>query len=131
MQENIEELLEVEEIKREAVQQLKQQEQEAQTRDQQADVLQQQKEMELTKTEAELKDIKGQLKKEKFKSTTAEAGSAIMDGISSALGTSKVKRQQQEIQILKSENENQRQEIVKLNQTINRERRDSERLQLN
>lgn len=48
---------------------------------------------------------KGKLKSEKFKSSAAEADSALMDGISSALGTSKVKRQQQEIETLKAEKE--------------------------
>lgn len=127
LQENIEELLKIEELKRESVEQLKQREQDAQTRFEQADTLKQQKESELSRTEAELKDVKGQLKTEKLKSSAADAGSAIIDGISSALGTSKVKRQQQEIESLKAVNQNQQQEIVKLNQTINRERQENQK----
>ncbi len=124
LQENIEELLKVEEMKRQTVEQLKEQEQEAAARYRQADTLKQQKESELNQTEEELREVKGQLKTEKFKSSAADAGSAIMDGISSALGTSKVKRQQQEIDNLKSENQSQREEITVLNQTINRERQE-------
>ncbi|MCC8036260.1 MAG: plasmid recombination protein [Rikenellaceae bacterium] len=128
LQENIEELLKVEEMKRQTVEQLKEQEQEATARYWQADTLKQQKESELSQTEKELKEVKGQLKTEKFRSSAADAGSAIMDGISSALGTSKVKRQQQEIDNLKSENQNQQQKITVLNQTINRERKEHEKV---
>lgn len=128
LQENIEELLKIEEMKLEAVEQLKQQEQEARIRSEQAVAEKQQTEMELAGKQIELQKIKGELKTEKFKGAAAEAGYALMDGISSAFGTSKLKRQQQEIETLKGENENQKQEIVKLNQTINRERRDSEKV---
>lgn len=127
LQENIEELLKVEELKRKAVEQLKEQEQEARTHTEQATIEKQEAETELAGKQSELQKVKGELKTEKFKSTAAEAGSAIMDGISSALGTSKVKRQQQEMDTLKTENQSQQQEIVRLNQTINRERQENEK----
>ena len=127
LQENIELLLQVEESKRQSVENFTQKEQEAQTRYEQADMLKQRKESELKQTETALKEVKDQLKTEKFKSSAAEAGSALMDGISSALGTSKVKRQQNEIDSLKAENNDLQQEITGLNQTINRERRESEK----
>ena len=127
LQDNIEELLKVEGAKRQAVEELRQQEEQARVRTKQTDMLQRQKELELDKTQTELKEIKGQLKTEKFKSSVAETGSALMDGISSALGTSKVKRQQQEIEELKSGNKNLRQEITGLNQTIHRERAGNEK----
>ena len=45
-----------------------------------------------------------------------------MDGLSSALGMFKVKRQQQEIENLTSENQSLQNDIAVLDQTINRER---------
>lgn len=96
LQDNIAELLKVEEQKRQAVEQFTQQEREARYDYKQAAELKAQK-------EAELKTVKDQLKTEKFKGVAAEAGSAIMDGISSVLGTSKVKRQEQEIAELRGE----------------------------
>jgi len=127
LQENIELLLQVEESKRQVVEQLKQKEQEALSGFEHASALKEQKETELGKTQAELKEVKGQLKTEKFKSTAADAGSAIMDGISSALGTSKVKRQEQEIDGLKAENQTLQDKNKELTQTINRERQESEK----
>lgn len=127
LQENIEELLKIEELKRESVEQLKQQEQDARTRTEQATVEKRQTETELAGKQSELQKVKGQLKTEKFKNTAADAGSALMDGISSVLGTPKVKRQQQEIDGLKSENKSLRQDITGLNQTINRERKENEK----
>jgi hypothetical protein len=55
-----------------------------------------------------------------------------MDGINSALGTSKVKRQQQEIESLKHEKNELQQDIDGLTQTISRERseRQQETMQL-
>lgn len=47
--------------------------------------------------ESALKTVKGQLKTEKLKSSAAEVGTTIIDGIGSMIGTSKVKRQEQEI----------------------------------
>lgn len=127
LQENIEELLKIEELKRDSVEQLKQQEQQARARTEQATVEKREAETELTGKQSELQKIKGELKTEKLKGRAADAGSAILDGLTSALGTPKVKRQEQEIETLKSANENQRQEIVKLNQTLNRERQESEK----
>ena len=126
LQENIELLLQVEESKRQSVENLTQKEQEARTHYEQADTLKQQKESELSKTEAALKDVKGELKTEKFKGAAAEVGSSIMGGISSALGTSKVKRQEQEIDGLKAENQTLQDKNKELTQTINRERKESE-----
>jgi hypothetical protein len=51
-----------------------------------------------------------------------------MDGISSALGTTKVKRQQQEIENLKIENQNQQEKISTLARNINREREEKEKV---
>jgi peptidoglycan hydrolase CwlO-like protein len=55
-----------------------------------------------------------------------------MDGIGSALGTSKVKQQQQEIEGLKHEKHELQQDIDGLTQTISRERseRQQETMQL-
>jgi len=118
LQENIELLLQTEESKQQSVDDLKKKEQKALTDCENADKLKQQKESELDKTQTELKEIKSRLKTEKFKSSAAEAGSAFMDGISSALGTSKVKRQQQEIEELKMGNAGLRTEIKILKQRI-------------
>lgn len=62
-------------------------------------------------TEAELKAAKGELRTEKLKNSAAEAGTAILDGIGSMIGTSKVKRQQQQIDDLAKENERLHSEI--------------------
>ena len=53
--------------------------------------------------EAELKAMKGKLKTERLKNSAAEVGSTILDGIGSMIGTSKVKRQEQEIGALRQE----------------------------
>ena len=58
---------------------------------------------ELTKTEAELKAVKGELKAERLKNSAAEVGTTIIDGIGAMIGTSKVKRQEQEIDRLQHE----------------------------
>lgn len=96
LQENIEQLLEFEEAKRGAVDELERQEQEARILAEQASAKKQQAETELAGKQTELQRVKSELKTEKFKSTAADAGSAIMEGISTALGSSKVKRQQAE-----------------------------------
>lgn len=83
LQDNIGELLKIEEQKRREVERFSQQEQTVRS--------------ELVKTEAELKTVKGQLKTEKLKSSAAEVGTTIIDGIGSMIGTSKVKRQEQQI----------------------------------
>lgn len=115
-------LLAEEESKRKSIEELKQQEQEAKLKSVQAETLQQQKESELKKTEEDLGQVKGQLKAEKFKGAAAEVGSTLMDGISSALGISKVKRQTQEIENLKCEKYELQQDVEGLTQTISRER---------
>ena len=76
--------------------------------------------------EAELKAVKGKLRTEKLKNSAAEVGTTILDGIGSMIGTSKVKRQQQQIDDLVKENEHLHSEIKGLNKTINRERREHE-----
>ena len=86
LQDNIGELLKIEEQKRREVERFSQQEQTVRS--------------ELVKTEAELKTVKGQLKTEKLKSSAAEVGTTIIDGIGSMIGTSKVKRQEQQIAVL-------------------------------
>lgn len=104
LQENIELLLQIEQEKRQSIEQLKQQEHGAQIRTQQATVEKHQTETELAGKRSELQKVKGELKTEKFKGRAADAGSAILDGLTSALGTPKVKRQEQEIDALKAEN---------------------------
>lgn len=66
---------------------------------------------ELQKADAELKATKGQLKTEKLKNSAAEVGTTIIDGIGAMIGTSKVKRQEQQIAEL-------RQEIAARDETI-------------
>ena len=76
--------------------------------------------------EAELKAVKGELRTEKLKNSAAEVGTTILDGIGSMIGTSKVKRQQQQIDDLAKKNERLHSEIKRLNKTIDRERREHE-----
>lgn len=76
--------------------------------------------------EAELKAVKGELKTEKLKNSAAEVGTTIPDGMGSMIGTSKVKRQQQQIDDLAKENERLHSEIKRQNKTIDRERREHE-----
>ena len=66
--------------------------------------LQAQKSAELNRTEAELKSVKGELKGARLKNAAAEVGSNIVEGIGAMIGTSRVKRQQQEIDRLNAEN---------------------------
>lgn len=103
MQDNIDALLRIEEQKRQAVERLKQQEQEARTGYEQAKAMREHKTAELEATEQELKAVKGELKTEKLKSAAAEVGSNIVEGIGSLVGTSKVKRQEQQIGTLRQE----------------------------
>ncbi len=126
LQINIEQLLAVEEAKRQRIEELKQKEQEAKLKSIQAEEQKQQKESELKKTEESLNQVKGQLKTEELKSKVANVGSNIMDGIGSMIGISKVKQLQQEIDDLKKEKKSQQQEITILNQTITRERKENE-----
>ena len=127
LQINIEQLLAEEEAKRQRIEELKQQEQEAKLKSVQAEEKKQQKESELKKTEDSLNQVKGQLNTEEFKNKAADVGSSIMDGLGSMIGTSKVKRQQQENENLKREKHELQQDIDGLTQTISRER--SERQQ--
>lgn len=118
LQDNIDELLKIEAEKRQAVEQFTQQEREAHFDYERAAARREQKAAELDKTEAELKAVKGELKTERFKGAAAEAGSAIMDGISSVLGTSKVKRQEQEIVELRGEIAKQKRENTSLKKEV-------------
>lgn len=127
LQDDIGELLRIEEQKRLAVENLKQQEQEARTGFRQASEQKQRAESELDKTQSELREVKGRLKTEKFKSSAAEVGSNIVEGIGSIVGTSKVKRQQQEIKQLSEENDQLRSRIDGLNDTINRQQQEHEK----
>ena len=89
LQDNIGELLRIEEEKRKAVEHATKQEQTARA--------------ELHRTAAELNAVKGELKTERLKNSAAEVGTTILDGIGSMIGTSKVKRQEQEIGVLRQE----------------------------
>lgn len=89
LQDNIGELLRIEEEKRKAVERATKQEQATRAA--------------LTKIEVELKAVKGELKTERLKNSAAEVGTTIIDGIGAMIGTSKVKRQEQEIAQLRHE----------------------------
>ncbi|MDH6357776.1 MobV family relaxase [Parabacteroides sp. PF5-9] len=132
LQINIEQLLQVEKAKRQRIEELKSQEQDAKQKSVQAEEQKQQKESELKKTEESLNQVKGQLKAEEFKSKAADVGSNIIESISSLVGTSKMKKQQQEIVNLKHEKHELQHDIDGLSQTINRERseRQQETMQL-
>ena len=120
LQENIDALLRLEEQKRKAVEQLKQQERQVRTEYEQTASLQVQKSAELNRTEAELKSVKGELKGARLKNVAAEVGSNIVEGIGAMIGTSRVKRQQQEIDRLNAENAALHEQIESLNRA-NRE----------
>jgi len=126
LQENIGLLLAVEDAKQLNIEQLRRQEEEAKRKSTQAEKLQQQKESELKETDEALKQAKGQLKTEKLKNTAADVGSTIIEGIGSVIGTSKVKRQLQEIESLKEEKENLIQEVKSLNQNMQTIQKDHE-----
>mgnify|MGYP002541953514 CR=1 FL=1 len=89
LQDNIGELLRIEEEKRKAVDYATKQEQTVRE--------------ELHRTATELNAVKGELKTERLKNSAAEVGTTILDGIGSMIGTSKVKRQEQEIGMLQQE----------------------------
>ena len=114
----------LDEYHRRRKQELEERERQALARTEQATTQKQQAETALAGKQSELQRVKGELKTEKFKGSVAEAGTAVMDGLSSALGTSKVKRQQQEIEALRSGSDAQKLEIARLNQTIDRERQE-------
>ena len=100
----IEDLQETKEVRRQEVAELEQQEQQARTRTEQATAEKQQAETELAGKQSELRQVKGELKTEKFKSSAAEAGTKFANTVGSLLGSSKIERQQQEIDALKAEN---------------------------
>ena len=102
LQDNIGELLRIEEEKRKAVEHATKQEQAVRE--------------ELHQTTAELNAVKGVLKTERLKNSAAEVGSTILDGIGSMIGTSKVKRQEQEIRVLRQE-VTARDEMIEILQT--------------
>jgi len=64
----------------------------------------------------ELSKIKSEIKTEKLKSTAVNVATSAMEGISSVFDNSKVKKQQQEIENLKTENSNLRTEVKQLNE---------------
>lgn len=128
LQTNIELLLATEDAKRQSIEELKRQEQEARLKSKQIEEQKQQRESELKKAEENLNQVKGQLKTEELKNKVADVGSNIMESIGSLVGTSKVKRQQQDIDSLKAENKELRQEISGLNKTINREQQEKEKI---
>lgn len=65
-----------------------------------------------------LEEIKRQKNTEKLKKSAIDVGSTIVDGIGSMIGTSKVKKQQQEIESLKSDNEQLTEEIQVLHHKL-------------
>ena len=103
LQDNIDELLRIEEQKRQDVERLKQREQEARAGYEQAEAMREHKNAELEAAEHELKAVKGELKTERLKSVVAEVGSNIVEGIGSLVGTSRVKKQEQQIATLRQE----------------------------
>jgi predicted nucleic acid-binding Zn-ribbon protein len=125
---DIAELEDTRETLQQEVTELDAQERQARTHTEQATAEKQQAETELAGKQSELQKVKGELKTEKFKSTAAEAGTKIADGIGSLFGSSKIERQQYEIDTLKFENEGQKQEIARLTQTINRERSEHQKV---
>lgn len=122
LQENIGLLLAQEDAKLLSIEELRRKEEEANLKSEQAERLKQEKEAELKKTEENLNQIKGQLKTEKLKSTFAEVGTTVLDGFGSALGTSKHKRQQKEIEVLKHEKHELEATVERLSKTIKQER---------
>lgn len=54
--------------------------------------------------EKQLSKVKSDISKEKFRNTTAEIGTNVLEGVNSLFGNSKVKQQQTEIEELQSEN---------------------------
>lgn len=66
-----------------------------------------------------LEDIKSLKNTEKLKQSAIDVGSTIVDSIGSIIGTSKVKKQQIEIESLKSENANLSEEIQVLHHKMN------------
>lgn len=65
-----------------------------------------------------LEEIKSQKNTEKLKKSAIDVGSTIVDGIGSIIGTSKAKKQQQEIESLKADNETLAEEIQVLHHKL-------------
>ena len=78
------------------------------------EILQEQKEQ----VNRELSVIKSEIKTEKLKSSAVDVATSAIEGIGSVFGNSKVKRQQQEIETLKSENAELQTNIKTLKQQI-------------
>jgi predicted nucleic acid-binding Zn-ribbon protein len=127
LREDIAELEEQKEFRQQEVAELTQQEQQARTRTEQATLEKQHAETELAGKQSELQKVKGELKTEKFKSSAAEAGMKFANTVGSLLGSSKIERQQQEIEALRSENATHKHEIARLNQIIVRERQEHQK----
>ncbi|MDR0680730.1 MAG: plasmid recombination protein [Dysgonamonadaceae bacterium] len=122
LQENIGLLLAQEEAKQQSIQELRRKEEEAKEKSRLAEQLKQKKESELKKTEENLSQVKGELKTEELKNKVADVGSNIMEGIGSLVGTSKFKRQQEEIEKLKHEKNELQADIEGLTEKISKER---------
>lgn len=118
LQQNVGLLSAIEDARLLNIEQLRRQEQETKQYCEQAENRKQQKTAELKETEEVLNKTKAELKTEKLKNTAADIGSNIMDGIGSLVGTSKVKRQQQEIENLKTDKDNFTEKITGLKQYI-------------
>jgi predicted nucleic acid-binding Zn-ribbon protein len=97
-------LEEMKDTRQQEVAELDWQERQARTRTEQATAEKQQAETELAGKQSELQKVKGELKTEKFKSSAAEAGTKFTNTVGSLLGSSKIERQQQEIDNLNAEN---------------------------
>jgi chaperonin cofactor prefoldin len=78
------------------------------------DVLQEQKE----DANQELSRIKSEIKTEKLKNSAVDVATSAIEGIGSVFGSSKVKKQQQEIEDLKSENAKLQTEVKTLKRQI-------------
>jgi len=66
----------------------------------------------------ELSKIKSEIKTEKLKSTAVNVATSAMEGISSVFDNSKVNKQQQEIENLKTENSNLKTEVKQVNEQV-------------
>ena len=67
---------------------------------------------------AELSKIQANVSKEKLKNSAADVGTTLLNGVSSLLGSSKIKQQQQQIEVLEVENRNLHDDIKNLNSKI-------------
>jgi cell division protein FtsB len=71
-----------------------------------------------TNQKAELSSIKNEIKTEKLKSSAVHVATTTIERIGSMFGSSKVKKQQQDIEDLKSEKDGLQTEIKTLKQQI-------------